>query len=201
MTIYSGHSGPDYGLGSSNSTLRYAYGDSPLGPWKSGGVLVDSRAPVLNQDGSRLQTTNAGHNTHGSIELINGQWYLVDLPGYGFAQRGKEGRENIQRIIEDYILEREQLTNLFVLIDCRHEPQKIDLEFMEWLGENEIPFSLIFTKIDKISKGRLQENLKVYQTKLLESWEELPPILLSSSEKKEGRDKILNYIDEINKSL
>ena len=128
--------------------------------------------------------------------LINGQWYLVDLPGYGFAQRGKEGRENIQRIIEDYILEREQLTNLFVLIDCRHEPQKIDLEFMEWLGENEIPFSLIFTK-----KGRLQENLKVYQTKLLESWEELPPILLSSSEKKEGRDKILNYIDEINKSL
>lgn len=119
--------------------------------------------------------------------LINGQWYLVDLPGYGFAQRGKEGRENIQRIIEDYILEREQLTNLFVLIDCRHEPQKIDLEFMEWLGENEIPFSLIFTKIDKISKGRLQENLKVYQTKLLESWEELPP---SSSplprRKKEG---------------
>ena len=133
--------------------------------------------------------------------LINGQWYLVDLPGYGFAQRGKEGRENIQRIIEDYILEREQLTNLFVLIDCRHEPQKIDLEFMEWLGENEIPFSLIFTTIDKISIGRLQDKLNVYQTILLESWEELPPILLSSSEKKEGRDKILNYIDEINKSL
>lgn len=133
--------------------------------------------------------------------LINGQWYLVDLPGYGFAQRGKEGRDNIQRIIEDYILEREQLTNLFVLIDSRHEPQKIDLEFMEWLGENSIPFSLIFTKIDKISKSRLQENLKAYQTKLLESWEELPPILLSSSEKKEGRDEILNYIEEINKSL
>ena len=133
--------------------------------------------------------------------LINGQWYLVDLPGYGFAQRGKEGRDNIQRIIEDYILEREQLTNLFVLIDSRHEPQKIDLEFMEWLGENGIPFSLIFTKIDKISKSRLQENLTAYQTKLLESWEELPPILLSSSEKKEGRDEILNYIEEINKSL
>ena len=133
--------------------------------------------------------------------LINGQWYLVDLPGYGFAQRGKEGRDNIQRIIEDYLLEREQLTNLFVLIDSRHEPQKIDLEFMEWLGENGIPFSLIFTKIDKISKSRLQENLKAYQTKLLESWEELPPILLSSSEKKEGRDEILNYIEEINKSL
>ena len=133
--------------------------------------------------------------------LINQSWYLVDLPGYGYARRGQKGKDQIRTIIEDYILEREQLTNLFVLIDCRHEPQKIDLEFMEWLGENEIPFSLIFTKIDKISKGRLQENLKVYQTKLLESWEELPPILLSSSEKKEGRDKILNYIDEINKSL
>ncbi len=133
--------------------------------------------------------------------MINDNWFLVDLPGYGFAQRGKEGRENIQRIIEDYILEREQLTNLFVLLDCRHEAQKIDLEFMEWLGENGVPFSIIFTKIDKISKGRLKENLKAYQDKLLESWEELPPILLSSSEKKEGREEILNYIDEINKSL
>ena len=133
--------------------------------------------------------------------LINQSWYLVDLPGYGYARRGQKGKDQIRTIIEDYILEREQMTNLFLLIDSRLEPQKIDLEFMEWLGENEIPFSLIFTKIDKISKGRLQENLKVYQTKLLESWEELPPILLSSSEKKEGRDKILNYIDEINKSL
>lgn len=133
--------------------------------------------------------------------IINSNWFLVDLPGYGFAQRGKEGRQNIQRIIEDYILEREQLTNLFVLIDCRHEAQKIDLEFMEWLGENGVPFSIIFTKIDKISKGRLKENLKVYQEKLLETWEELPPILLSSSEKKEGREEILDYIDTINKSL
>ena len=133
--------------------------------------------------------------------IINNNWFLVDLPGYGFAQRGKEGRQNIQRIIEDYILEREQLTNLFVLIDCRHEAQKIDLEFMEWLGENGVPFSIIFTKLDKISKGRLQENLKAYQEKLLETWEELPPILLSSSEKKDGREEILDYIDTINKSL
>lgn len=133
--------------------------------------------------------------------MINNNWFLVDLPGYGFAQRGKEGRENIQRIIEDYILEREQLTNLFVLLDCRHEAQKIDLEFMEWLGENGVPFSIIFTKTDKISKGRLKENLKAYQDKLLESWEELPPILLSSSEKKDGREEILGFIDDINKSL
>lgn len=133
--------------------------------------------------------------------MINNQWYLVDLPGYGFAQRGKEGRNNIQRIIEDYILEREQLTNLFLLIDCRLEAQKIDLEFMEWLGENSIPFSLIFTKIDKVGKGRLQENMKAYQEKLLESWDELPPIILSSSEKRDGRDKILNSIEEINNVL
>lgn len=133
--------------------------------------------------------------------IINNSWFLVDLPGYGFAQRGKEGRESIQRIIEDYILERQQLTNLFVLIDCRHEAQKIDLEFMEWLGENGIPFSIIFTKIDKISKGRLSENVRAYKEKLLESWEELPPMLFSSSEKKDGREEILNYINGITKSL
>ena len=133
--------------------------------------------------------------------LINNEWYLVDLPGYGFAQRGKENREQLKRIIENYILDREQLTNLFVLLDCRHEAQKIDLEFMEWLGESGVPFSIIFTKIDKISKGRLKENLKVYTDKLLETWEELPPIFLSSSEKKEGRDEILDYIESINNSL
>lgn len=133
--------------------------------------------------------------------LINDQWYLVDLPGYGYAQRGKDGRDNIRRIIEDYILERGQLTNLFVLLDCRHTPQKIDLEFMEWLGENGIPFSIIFTKTDKISNGRLQENLKMYKESLLEAWEELPPIMLSSSEKRTGRDEILGYIENINKSI
>lgn len=133
--------------------------------------------------------------------LINDEWYLVDLPGYGFAQRGKEGRENIRKIIESYILMREQLTCLFVLLDCRHSPQKIDLEFMEWLGENGVPFAIIFTKTDKISKGRLAENTEVYKKKLLETWEELPPILFSSSEKKEGRDDILDFIDNINKSV
>lgn len=133
--------------------------------------------------------------------VIDDDWYLVDLPGYGYAQRGKTGRENIKRIIENYILEREQLTNLFVLIDSRHEPQKIDLEFMEWLGENGIPFAIIFTKIDKISKGKLAENFKVYKEKLEESWEELPPIFFSSSEKREGKEEILDYIEEINRSL
>jgi len=133
--------------------------------------------------------------------LINEKWYLVDLPGYGFAQRGKEGRENIRKIIENYILEREQLTNLFVLIDCRHEPQKIDLEFMEWLGENGIPFSIIFTKTDKISKGKLSENIEVYRNKMFETWEELPPFFVSSSEKKEGREEVLDFINKINGQL
>ena len=133
--------------------------------------------------------------------LINKEWFLIDLPGYGFAQRGKEGRENIRRIIESYVLQRPQLTCLFVLLDCRHEPQKIDLEFMEWLGENEVPFAIIFTKIDKISRGRLTENLNKYKERLLETWEELPPILLSSSETKDGREEILDYIQSINRQL
>ena len=133
--------------------------------------------------------------------LINKEWFLVDLPGYGFAQRGKEGRENIRRIIESYVLQRPQLTCLFALLDCRHEPQKIDLEFMEWLGENEVPFAIIFTKIDKISRGRLTENLNKYKERLLETWEELPPILLSSSETKDGREEILDYIQSINRQL
>lgn len=126
--------------------------------------------------------------------LINKEWFLVDLPGYGFAQRGKEGRENIRRIIESYVLQRPQLTCLFVLLDCRHEPQKIDLEFMEWLGENEVPFAIIFTKIDKISRGRLTENLNKYKERLLETWEELPPSLLSSSETKDGREGYSNKL-------
>ena len=133
--------------------------------------------------------------------LINKEWFLVDLPGYGFAQRGKEGRQNIRRFIESYVLQRPQLTCLFVLLDCRHEPQKIDLEFMEWLGENEVPFAIIFTKIDKISRGRLTENLNKYKERLLETWEELPPILLSSSETKDGREEILDYIQSINRQL
>ena len=133
--------------------------------------------------------------------LVNDEWYLVDLPGYGYAQRGKEGRENIKRIIEDYILEREALTNLFVLLDCRHEPQKIDLEFMEWLGENGVPFAIIFTKTDKISNGRLQENFRIYKEKLEEVWEELPPVFFTSSEKKQGKDEVLGYIDTINRDL
>lgn len=133
--------------------------------------------------------------------LINGEWYLVDLPGYGYARRGKEGREKLRVIIEDYILEREVLTNLFVLVDSRHEPQQIDLEFMEWLGENGIPFAIVFTKADKQGSGKLQMNVNAYKEKMLESWEELPPIFVTSSEKAQGRELLLDYINDINRSL
>ena len=156
---------------------------------------------LTNKRGLAMTSQKPGKTQLINHFIINNDWYLVDLPGYGYARHGKEGRQKLQGIIEDYILEREQLTNLFLLIDCRHEPQKIDLEFMEWLGENGIPFSIIFTKIDKIGKGRLHENFTVYKDKLLETWEEIPPVLFSSAEKKEGREEILDYIDRINKSL
>lgn len=133
--------------------------------------------------------------------LINNEWHLVDLPGYGFARVGQSNRERLKSIIEDYILEREQLTNLFILLDCRHEPQKIDLEFIEWAGENGVPFALVFTKADKLSKGKLASNIEAYKQTLLESWEELPPTFITSSEAKEGRDELLNYIEDINKTI
>lgn len=133
--------------------------------------------------------------------LINKEWYLVDLPGYGFALRGKKMIDKIKNLIEYYVLEREQLTCLFVLIDSRHEPQKIDLEFIEWLGENEVPFAIIFTKADKQTVGKTRQNVNNYLNKLKEQWEELPPHFVSSSENGTGRQEILDYIDSINKSL
>lgn len=133
--------------------------------------------------------------------LINKDWYLVDLPGYGYAQRGQAQREQLRRIIESYILNREQLTSLFVLIDSRLEPQKIDLEFIEWLGENSVPFGIIFTKADKLGRGRLNDNVKKFLDTLLEQWEELPPHFITSSLDKSGRDEVLDYISTINKSL
>jgi len=133
--------------------------------------------------------------------LINDNWHLVDLPGYGYATTGKKMREQLKDIIESYILYREQLTCLFLLIDSRHTPQKIDLEFMAWLGENGVPFSIVFTKLDKMSAVRAKESLRAYQDKLHEEWEELPPIFATSSEKYVGRDELLNYIHGINKTL
>lgn len=133
--------------------------------------------------------------------IINGAWYLVDLPGYGYARLSKDGREKLKVMIEDYTLERKELVCLFVLVDSRHEPQKIDLEFIQWLGEEGVPFALVFTKADKLTKGRLASNLEAYKARLLEEWEELPPIFITSSEQQLGRDELLSYIEGINTTL
>ncbi len=130
--------------------------------------------------------------------LINDSWYIVDLPGYGYAKRGKEEREKLTRIIRSYILGREQMTNLFLLIDSRHKPQKIDLDFMQFLGENGVPFSIVFTKMDKLGKQTGAINVAEYKHVLLEQWEELPPIFVTSSQDGRGRDEVLGYIDQIN---
>ncbi len=133
--------------------------------------------------------------------IIDNAWHLVDLPGYGFARTGKTQREQLRKMIERYCLLRQQLVSLFVLIDSRHEPQAIDLEFIQWLGEQSIPFAIVFTKTDKLGKQRLQENLTNYKNKLLETWENLPPIFLTSSENQLGREELLAYIEEINATL
>ena len=133
--------------------------------------------------------------------IINKSRYIVDLPGYGYAQRGKKAQEQLREIIESYILGRAEMTNLFLLIDSRHAPQKIDLEFMDWLGENEVPFSIVFTKLDKLGVNAGKLKIEEYKKVLLERWEELPPIFATSSEDGRGRDEILDYIEQINTSL
>lgn len=131
--------------------------------------------------------------------VVNEQWTIVDLPGYGYARRGRESREELRAMIEGYVLGRRQMTNLFVLIDSRHEPQKIDIEFMEWLGENEVPFSIVFTKLDKLGPEAGKRRVEAYLSKMLERWEELPPVFMSSSLDGRGRDAILDYIEEMNR--
>lgn len=135
------------------------------------------------------------------FNINNGEWYLVDLPGYGFAARGKQQREEIKRIISDYILNRPQMECLFLLIDIRHKPQAIDLDFMNWLGENGVPFAIVFTKADKLGPDAGRRMVEDYKKALRESWEELPPVFVTSAEKHTGRDEILDYIEEINRAV
>ena len=156
---------------------------------------------LCNKKGLAMTSSKPGKTLLINHFIINNEWYIVDLPGYGYASTGKKMRSQLQNMIEAYILNREQLDNLFVLIDSRHEPQQIDLEFMEWLGEKSIPFSIVFTKMDKQSPTRGKSNVKAYEEKRLETWEELPPVFLTSSEQKTGRTEILNYIEAINKGV
>ena len=133
--------------------------------------------------------------------IINKEWYLVDLPGYGFAKRSKKEVAKLDQMIRGYILGREQLVNTFVLVDVRLEPQAIDLEFMNWLGMSGVPFSILFTKADKLSATKVKLNVDAYHKKMLEAWEEMPPFFITSAEKGTGREEVLDYIEKINKSL
>ena len=133
--------------------------------------------------------------------IINNDWYLVDLPGYGYAKRSKKEIEKLDQMIRGYILQREQLVNVFVLVDIRLEAQKIDLEFIEWLGLSSVPFAIVFTKADKLSAAKVSASVEAYKKVLLETWEELPPIFITSAEKRQGRDEVLDYIDQINKEI
>lgn len=155
---------------------------------------------MLTANGSLAKTSQKP----GKTLLINhfcingGDWYVVDLPGYGYAARSKEQRESFKKMIEHYILERRQLACLFVLIDSRHEPQKIDLEFIDFCGENGVPIAIIFTKADKVSQRVVDHNVSVFSRELLQRWEELPPMFITSSEKKIGRDELLDFISATN---
>jgi|TARA_B100000809_G_scaffold42644_1_gene37032 GTP-binding protein len=130
--------------------------------------------------------------------LINKEWYLVDLPGYGYATVSKTQKQEFQKIIFSYLENRENLMCLFVLLDCRHKPQKIDLEFMKWLGEKQIPFLMIFTKIDKLGKTALKKNIENYKTEMLKQWEEIPQTFFASVPKRKGSKEILDFIENTN---
>lgn len=130
--------------------------------------------------------------------IINNDWFLVDLPGYGYAKVSKTKRQSFQKFIKDYFLTRKQLVCSFVLVDSRHEPQKIDLEFMEFLGENGIPFCIVFTKADKMGKTKLEQNLAKYKKEILNTWESVPTHFVTSSETNIGKEEVLNFVEQVN---
>jgi GTP-binding protein len=133
--------------------------------------------------------------------IINGKWYLVDLPGYGYAKVSKSSKASWEKMIRDYLLKRKNLMNTFVLVDARLEPQKIDLAFINWLGEKQIPFSIVFTKSDKLKKQQIIYSVELYKKELRQSWDELPPLFITSSEIKTGKEDLLDYIESINKTF
>ncbi len=188
-------SSPDFRKCPQSSIPEYAFiGRSNVG--KSSLINM-----LTGRNGLAMTSSTPGKTLLINHFIINGNWHLVDLPGYGYAQRGQKQRDQLTSMIRGYCMNREQLTSLFVLVDSRLTPQKIDLEFINWLGENGIPFGIVFTKADKLGRGKLNENIKAYLDRLLEEWEELPPYFVTSSQDKSGRDEILDYISGINRSL
>lgn len=188
-------SSPNLGKCPTDQRIEYAFiGRSNVG--KSSLINM-----LCNHQGLAKTSSTPGKTLLINHFLINNDWYLVDLPGYGYAKRSKKVQEEIQKIITTYLLHREQLVNVFVLIDIRHEQQNIDREFIDWLGLNEIPFTIVFTKADKLGTVKAKMNVDKWMGQLKDVWEELPKYFITSSEKKTGRQELLDYIDEINQSL
>lgn len=188
-------SSPNLGKCPTDQRIEYAFiGRSNVG--KSSLINM-----ICNHQGLAKTSSTPGKTLLINHFLINNDWYLVDLPGYGYAKRSKKVQEEIQKLITTYLLHREQLVNVFVLIDVRHEQQKIDREFIDWLGLNEIPFTIVFTKADKLGTVKAKMNVDKWMSQLKDVWEELPKYFITSSEKKTGRQELLDYIDEINQSL
>ena len=184
---------PDYSAGPKDELPEYAFiGRSNVGKSSLINMLCGAKG---------LAKTSS---TPGKTQLINyfsvnSNWYMVDLPGYGYAKTSKKKRSGFATIIEDYILKRKTLSCLFVLIDIRHKPLKNDLEFLEFLGLNKVPFVIVFTKTDKLPQLKTEENVRHYKSELNKNWEELPPVFISSSENKTGRNEILDFIERTNK--
>lgn len=188
-------SSPNLGKCPTDQRIEYAFiGRSNVG--KSSLINM-----LCNHQGLAKTSSTPGKTLLINHFLINNDWYLVDLPGYGYAKRSKKVQEEIQKLITTYLLHREQLVNVFVLIDVRHEQQKIDREFIDWLGLNEIPFTIVFTKADKLGTVKAKMNVDKWMGQLKDVWEELPKYFITSSEKKIGRQELLDYINEINQSL
>lgn len=156
---------------------------------------------LVQQNGLAKTSATPGKTLLINHFIVDNKWYIVDLPGYGYAKLGKEGQAKLQKLINGYLLNREQLTCVMLLIDCRHEPMKVDLDFINFLGENGLPFAIVFTKLDKLSQAQWNRNFKAYKAKLSEQWEELPPMFATSSDKGTGRDEVLAYINEINEQI
>lgn len=156
---------------------------------------------LCNHKGLAKTSATPGKTLLINLFLVNREWYLVDLPGYGYAKRSKSVQDQLQRMISSYILQRQQLVNVFVLIDIRHDPQKIDREFIDWLGVSSVPFSIIFTKADKLGPVKARQNAERWMESLRDTWETLPPYFITSSEKKTGRQEVIDYIGQINDSL
>lgn len=172
---------------------EYAFiGRSNVGKSSLINMLVDRR-DMAKTSGKPGKTQLINHF------VVNENWYLVDLPGYGYAQVSRSMRENWEKFISNYILNRENLMCLFVLVDSRLSPQKVDLEFMDWLGENNIPFVMVFTKMDKLSRPKTAKNIENYKEEMGKSWDELPQCFYTSAEKKEGRKELLDFIADANK--